>query len=261
MGIPANKDYHQQIQNEEKGKQMKTIRTIAIDDEPLALQLINGYIEKAPFLDLSGSFDNPVSAMDFLETNAVDLIFLDIQMPDLLGTEFARLSKGLSHIIFTTAYANYAVEGFRLNAVDYLLKPFSFEEFLESANRAKQRIEMEQTSGHQQVEANNDFLFIKSDYKVRRINLSDIQYIEGLKDYVKVYLHGEDKPVLTLATMKQMEGKLPANRFMRVHRSFIVNLQRIEIIERSRIVFGKVYIPVSDQYKESFQGFVDRNFI
>ncbi len=125
---------------------MKTIRTIAFDDEPLALQLINGYIEKAPFLDLSGSFDNPVSAMDFLETNAVDLIFLDIQMPDLLGTEFARLSKGLSHIIFTTAYANYAVEGFRLNAVDYLLKPFSFEELNQKIETILLNISKQQTA-------------------------------------------------------------------------------------------------------------------
>ena len=240
---------------------MKSIRTIAIDDEPLALQLITGYITKTPFLEHLGSFDSPISAMEFLEENSVDLIFLDIRMPDLLGTEFARINKGNSLIVFTTAFRNYAVEGFRLDALDYLLKPFSYEEFLESANRAKQRVSTALPSNQQLIETNSDFLFIKSDYKVRRINLADIQYIEGLKDYVKVYLHGEPQPVLTLATMKQMEAKLPADRFMRIHRSFIVNLQRIEIIERSRIVFGKVYIPVSDQYKEVFQAFVDKNFI
>ncbi|NTW24581.1 MAG: response regulator transcription factor [Lentimicrobium sp.] len=240
---------------------MKTIRTIAIDDEPLALQLVTGYITKTPFLEHLGSFDSPLTAMEFLENNPVDLIYLDIQMPDLMGTEFARINKESSHVIFTTAFPDYAVEGFRLNALDYLLKPFSYEEFLESARRAKQRVSVEQPAIQQQIETSSDFLFIKSDYKVRRINLSDIQYIEGLKDYVKVYLHGDPKPVLTLATMKQMEGKLPPDRFMRVHRSFIVNLQRIEIIERSRIVFGNVYIPISDQYKEGFQKFVDRNFI
>lgn len=240
---------------------MKNLKTIAIDDEPLALQLLTGYITKTPFLEHLGSFDNPVSAMEFLDENTVDLIFLDIQMPDLLGTEFARINKGNSLIVFTTAFPDYAVEGFRLDALDYLLKPFSYEEFLESASRAKQRLSAEPPASPQQIDANNDFLFIKSDYKVRRINLADILYIEGLKDYVKIYLHGEPTAVLTLTTMKLIESKLPADRFMRIHRSFIVNLQRIEIIERSRIVFGKTYIPVSDQYKQVFQQFVDRNFI
>lgn len=240
---------------------MKTIRTIALDDEPLALQLITGYITKTPFLEHLGSFDSPAAAMEFLDENPVDLVFLDVQMPDLLGTEFARINNGRFRVVFTTAFANYAVEGFRLDATGYLLKPFSYEEFLETAQRARQRIIAGDPGPKQQLEANNDFLFIKSDYKVRRINLSEIQYIEGLKDYVKVFLHGEPSPVLTLASMKQLEAKLPSDRFMRVHRSYIVNLQRIEIIERSRIVFGKVYIPVSDQYKDVFQEFVDKNFI
>ena len=182
-------------------------------------------------------------------------------MPDLLGTELAMILNGESRIIFTTAYASYAVEGFRLDALDYLLKPFSYEEFLVSANRAKQRISDPGKQDAQQIETNNDFLFIKSDYKVRRITLSKILYVEGLKDYVKIYLCDEPHPVLTLTTMKQMESKLPQIDFMRVHRSFIVNLRRIDVIERSRIVFGKVYIPVSDQYKEDFQTFVDNNFL
>lgn len=243
---------------------MKPITTIAIDDEPLALQLITGYIRKTPFLGMAGSFDNPLTAMEFIDHNPVDLIFLDIQMPDLNGTEFARIVKGNQLVVFTTAYPNYALEGFRLDAVDYLLKPFAYEEFLESAKRARTRLAAAlppAPAEQQQVETSGGFLFIKSDYKVRRINLDDVEYIEGLKDYVKVYLHGDEKPVLTLSTMKQMEAKLPSERFMRVHRSFIVNLSRVEIIERSRIVFGKVYIPVGDQYKDAFQAFVDRNFI
>lgn len=243
---------------------MKPITTIAIDDEPLALQLITGYISKTPFLEMAGSFDNPLNAMEFIGNNPVDLIFLDIQMPDLNGTEFARIVKGNQLVVFTTAYPNYALEGFRLDAVDYLLKPFAYEEFLESAKRARTRLAAALAPAapeQQQVETSGGFLFIKSDYKVRRINLNDVEYIEGLKDYVKVYLHGDEKPVLTLSTMKQMESKLPADRFMRVHRSFIVNLNRVEVIERSRIVFGKVYIPIGDQYKDAFQAFVDRNFI
>ena len=240
---------------------MKTLRTIAIDDEPLALQLITGYIAQTPFLEHLGSFDSPLTAMDFLEQNPADLIFLDIQMPDLLGTEFARIHHNDSLFVFTTAYPNYAVEGFRLDAVDYLLKPFSYQEFLDSANRARKRLKTDLPDEQQEVDSANGFLFIKSDYKVRRINLSDILYIEGLKDYIKVYLHGTEKPVLTLASLKQVESKLPASQFMRVHRSYIVNLQRIEIIERSRIVFGKVYIPVSEQYKDTFQEYIDKNFI
>ena len=240
---------------------MNKITTIAVDDEPLALQLISDYISRTPFLELAGSFESPYKALDFLENNNIDLIFLDVQMPDLLGTELAMILNGESRIIFTTAYASYAVEGFRLDALDYLLKPFSYEEFLVSANRAKQRISDPGKQDAQQIETNNDFLFIKSDYKVRRITLSKILYVEGLKDYVKIYLCDEPHPVLTLTTMKQMESKLPQIDFMRVHRSFIVNLRRIDVIERSRIVFGKVYIPVSDQYKEDFQTFVDNNFL
>ena len=240
---------------------MNRIKTIAIDDEPLALKLITDYISKTPFLELTGSFESPLTALEYLETHPVELAFLDIQMPDLLGTEFARISKGNCRFIFTTAYASYAVEGFRLDALDYLMKPFSYEEFLESANRARSRIIPAGADKEPQIDTDSDFLFIKSDYKLRRINLDDILYIEGLKDYVKIYLHREDHPFLTLVTMKQLELKLPAGRFMRVHRSFIVNLKRIEVIERSRIVFGKTYIPISDQYKEAFQSFVDKNFI
>lgn len=236
------------------------ISTIAIDDEPLALKLLGGYITKTPFLTLEGEFDNPFSAMEFLENNSADLIFLDIQMPDLSGIEFARVLTSNPKIVFTTAYEKYAIEGFKLEAVDYLLKPFSYEEFLVAAQKAKKQLELEQKATTA-IEANNEFLFLKSDYKIRRINFEDILYVEGLKDYVKVYLRNEPQPVLTISSMKQMEAKLPPARFMRVHRSFIVNLSRIEIIERFRIVFGKVYIPVSDQYKDKFQEYLNQNFL
>ena len=236
------------------------IRTIAIDDEPLALRLVSDYVEKTPFLELIASFDNPLDAIDFLSTQSVDLIFVDIQMPDLNGIEFARSLDNAPKIVFTTAYEKYALEGFKLNAIDYLLKPFSYEEFLKAAQKARKQTELE-ASALPSIEANNQFLFLKSEYKIRRINFNDILYIEGLKDYIKVYTTGEDKPVLSLNSMKSLEQKLPETKFMRVHRSFIVNLDRIDTIERSRIIFGKTYIPVSDQYKDKFQEYLDKNFL
>ncbi len=237
-----------------------SIKTIAIDDEPLALRLVSDYVSRTPYLELAGSFDNPLDAIDFLSTNKVDLIFLDIQMPDLTGIEFTRTLDYAPKIIFTTAFEKYALEGFKLNAVDYLLKPFSYEEFLIAAGKARKQIELE-ANALPSIEANSQFLFLKSEYKIRRINLNEILYIEGLKDYIKVYISGEERPILTLNSIKTIELKLPENKIMRVHRSFIVNLERINTIDRSRIVFGKIYIPVSEQYKGKFQEFVDRNFL
>jgi len=236
------------------------LKTIAIDDEPLALRLVSEYIEKTPFLELAGSFDNPLDAIDFLSSQSVDLIFVDIQMPDLTGIEFARSLENAPKIIFTTAYEKYALEGFKLNAIDYLLKPFSYEEFLRAAQKARKQSELE-ANVMPSIEANSQFLFLKSEYKIRRINFNDILYIEGLKDYIKVYTTGEDKPVLSLNSIKALEQKLPEDQFMRVHRSFIVNLNKIDTIERSRIIFGKTYIPVSDQYKDKFQEYLDKNFL
>jgi DNA-binding LytR/AlgR family response regulator len=236
------------------------IKTISIDDEPLALQLVTGYISKTPFLKLVASFDNPIDALEFLKDNPADLIFLDVHMPDLTGTEFARVLGYGPKIIFTTAYEKYAIEGFKLDAIDYLLKPFSYEEFLKAAKKAENILNLEKSAAHR-IEANSEFLFLKSEYKIRRINFNDIDFIEGLKDYVKVYFHNESKPILSLNSLKSIEAKLPASKFMRVHRSFIVNLERIETVERSRIVFGKTYIPVGDQYKEKFEEFLDKNFL
>ncbi len=236
------------------------IRVIAIDDEPLALKLVTGYISRTPFLTLAGEFENPITALEYAEDHPVDLIILDIQMPDLMGTDLVRrLSQG-PKIIFATAHDKFAVEGFRLEAVDYLLKPFGYEEFLAAAHKAQKLIELER---HQKtsIESNDKFLFLKSEYKIIRINFDDIIYIEGLKDYVKVYLVNHSRPVLSINSLKTLEAKLPARDFMRVHRSFIVNLNRIETIERTRIVFGKVYIPVSEQYKEKFNHYLSENFL
>jgi len=236
------------------------ITAIAIDDEPLALQLVSGYIEKTPGLNLMGKFDNPLDAIDYLATKAVDLVFVDIRMPDLSGLEFTRSMVKGPKVIFTTAYEKYALHGFRLDVVDYLLKPFSYEEFLKAVQKAQRLIRLEK-GAPDHIDANNEFLFLKSDYKIKRINFNDILYIEGLKDYVKVYTKNSSNPVLSLTTMKLIESKLPESKFMRVHRSFIVNLEKIDTIERSRIVFGKTYIPVSEQYKDKFQEFLDKNFL
>jgi two-component system response regulator LytT len=236
------------------------ISTIAIDDEPLALQLVTGYIVKTPGLKLAGKFDNPLDAVEFMAREKVDLVFVDIQMPDLSGIEFTRSMVRGPRVIFTTAYEKYALEGFRLDVVDYLLKPFSYEEFFRAVRKVQNLIKLEGTALNQ-VEANADFLFLKSDYKIKRINFNDILYIEGLKDYVKVYTANDPKPVLSLTSLKILETKLPENKFMRVHRSFIVNLDKIATIERSRIIFGKAYIPVSDQYKDKFQEYLNKNFL
>jgi DNA-binding LytR/AlgR family response regulator len=236
------------------------ITTIAIDDEPLALQLVTSYIEKTPGLKLLGKFDNPIDAAEFLADKTVDLIFVDIQMPDLSGIEFTRLLEKGPKVIFTTAFEKYALEGYKLEIVDYLLKPFSYEEFLVAIQKVQRLMSLEKRA-EIKVDANNEFLFLKSDYKIKRINFNDILYIEGLKDYVKVYTQNNSKPLLSLTSLKLLESKLPESKFMRVHRSFIVNLEKIDTIERSRIVFGKEYIPVSDQYKDRFQEYLDKNFL
>ena len=236
------------------------INIIAVDDEPLALQLVIAYIEKTPGLNLLAKFENPLEAIAFIPGSGVDLVFIDIQMPGLSGIEFTRsLLKG-PKVIFTTAYEKYAFEGFKLDVVDYLLKPFSYEEFLKAVQKAERSLLLENNIPGK-IESNTEFLFIKSDYKIKRINFNDILYIEGLKEYIKIYTQNEPLPVLSLSSLKLLETKLPPEKFLRVHRSFIVNLHKIDTIARSRIIFGKTYIPVGDQYKDKFQEYLDRNFL
>lgn len=236
------------------------ISVIAIDDEPLALQLIADYIQKTPDLILAGQFENPLEAARFVSINHVDIVFTDIQMPGLNGIEFTRSMVNGPVVIFTTAFEKYALEGFKLDVADYLLKPFTYEEFLTALHKAERMIRSVSKPGDE-VLSNNEFLFLKSDYKIKRIDFRNIIYIEGLKEYVKVYVTHSDKPVISLSSLKILETKLPAGRFMRVHRSFIVNLEKIDTIDRSRIVFGKKYIPIGDQYKDRFQEFLDKNFL
>jgi len=236
------------------------ISCIAIDDEPLALEQIADYIRKTPFLKLFGLFESALQALDLLATTPIDLMFVDINMPDLSGMDFVKSLENPPKIVFVTAYTEHALESYRVDAIDYLLKPVSYIEFLKSANKIKTWFITNQQNSTE-VNSNKDFLFIKSDYKILRINFDDIKYIEGMNEYVRIHLT-HSKPVMTLLSMKSIENQLPADRFMRVHRSYIVSLSKISVIERNRIVFdGKVYIPVSEQYKEIFQAYIDNNFL
>ena len=236
------------------------IRCIVIDDEPLALKQMVSYIEKTPFLELLGQFDNAFDAIEYHQQNDVDLMFVDINMPDLSGMDFVKSLSNPPRVIFTTAYSEYALEGFRVDALDYLLKPISYTEFLKSANKAKSWFNGQYPQSVE-VSKTKDFLMIKSEHKIIRISLADIKYIEGMREYVRIHLVSQ-KPIMTLMSMKKFEETLPNEKFMRVHRSFIVNLEMISVIERNRIIFDKdVYIPISDQYKAKFQKFLDANFL
>ena len=232
-------------------KNMK-LKCAIIDDEPLALGLIESYVKKTDFLKLEGSYASAVEAMSQLTKHPIDLLFLDIQMPELSGMEFSRMLPPTTRIVFTTAFEQYALDGYRVNALDYLLKPISYTSFLEAARKALQWFELM----HRQFDE-RESIFVKSDYKLVQIELRNILYIEGLKDYIKIYEEGAAKPILSLMSMKSMEEQLPASRFMRVHRSYIVQKDKIRVIDRGRIVFGKTYIPVSDSYKQAFQDFLD----
>jgi len=239
---------------------MNILKTIAIDDEPLALSLIKEYILKTPYLELAGTFDNPADAGNFLSNNKADLMFLDIQMPDLSGIDFIKTLPIPPKVIIATAFEKYALETFKINAVDYLLKPFDYAEFLAAVNKARKMLDLE-SNALVKIDADQQFLFLKSEYRIKKISFHEILYLEGMKDYIKVYLETTDKPVVSINTLKALEEKLPSTQFMRVHRSYIVNLQKIDTIERRRIVFGDKHIPVSEPYLESFRGFIQKNFL
>ena len=234
-----------------------TIRCLLVDDEPLALDLLAAYIFKTPSLELAGRCSSAFQAMEMLDKTEVDLIFLDIQMPGLSGLEFSRSLKDGPKIIFTTAFEQYALEGFKVDALDYLLKPISYPEFLNAVNKAKRWIEHFEKAA---IPETRTSIFVKADYKLVQIEFNNILYIEGLKDYVKFCLEDNEKSVLSLMSMKSLEENLPESKFMRIHRSFIVNLDKIKTIERNRIVFGKEYIPISENYKEKFQKFINERF-
>ncbi|MBC7487711.1 MAG: response regulator transcription factor [Cytophagaceae bacterium] len=237
---------------------MRKINCLIVDDEPLALDLIERYVNQTPFLELKGRCHGPLEAMDIMDKEPVDLLFLDIQMLDMTGIEFSRTLKNGPKIIFTTAFEKYALEGFRVDALDYLLKPFNYGEFLRSANKAKGWFDRGEPA-KEMKEDKQAYLFVKSEYKLIRIDLANILYIEGLKDYVKIHLQDKSAPILSLMSMKAIEEELPEQDFMRIHRSYIVNLSKIEIVERGKIRIRDFYMPVADNYKERFQEFINKS--
>lgn len=236
------------------------IRCVAVDDEPLALKVLGDYISQTPFLTLTEKFTNPVKALSFMSENEIDLLFVDIQMPDLSGLDMVSKLRNKPLIIFTTAYSEFAIEGFRADAIDYLLKPVDYPDFLKAVTKARDWYSLK-TDEDADIRSNKEFLFIKSEHKIIRINFNEIRYIQGMSEYVKIFLD-TGKPIMSLLSLKSLETQLPEESFMRVHKSYIVNLQKIKIIERNEIVNddGSV-IPVSQQYREKFQKYVDRNFM
>lgn len=241
-----------------------TLKCCVVDDEPLARDLISGFAEKTPFLSLVGSFSSASEAIKSILENDIDLLFLDIQMPELNGLEFAKIIPQKCRIVFVTAFEQYAIDGFRNNAIDYLLKPVSYSEFLTAANRALQWAELKAKADAADTASSgpaHQYIIVKSEYKLIQIDISTILYIEGLKDYVKIYTENSPTCILSLMNMKTVEQHLPSDRFIRVHRSFIVQMSKINVIERNRIVFGNKYIPISDTYKKAFADYLQRHTI
>lgn len=236
---------------------MTNIRCAVVDDEPLALGLIASYVKKTPFLELTGTYSSAVQAMHELPSHPADLLFLDIQMPELNGLDFSRMVNPGTRIVFTTAFEQYAIDGYRVNALDYLQKPVSYAEFLQAANKALEWFKL-LDGQKEKAEDDTESIFVKSEYKLVRVELGKILYIEGLKDYVKIYEEDADKPLLSLMSMKALEESLPPTRFIRVHRSFIVQKSKIRAVEHNRIVMlDQRVIPIGDSYREKFLTFLN----
>ena len=230
-----------------------TITTAIIDDEPLAAQLLESYVQKTPYLEFTGTYNSAVMAMRYLREKPVELLLLDIQMPELSGIELAKILPRETKIIFTTAFPQYAVDGFKVSAIDYLLKPIAYDDFLRATGKA---LDWKDMQLHQHAYHGDRFMFVKSDYKLVRISFDDILYVEGLKDYVRFFLKSGEK-VLSIMSMKKLEEHLPKPEFMRTHRSYIVHMAEVKAIDRLRLVFGDQYIPISDNYKDDVQQYLD----
>jgi two-component system, LytTR family, response regulator LytT len=237
---------------------MTKISCLIVDDEPLALDLLERYIQKTTFLHYQHRCSSAIEALELIGKQPIDLVFLDIQMPELNGIEFSRIIGKDVKIIFTTAFNDYAVEGFKVNALDYLLKPFDYEEFLRAAYKAKEWFDLSRVSKANFPPEEKEFIFVKSEYKQIKVHLNQVLYFEGLKDYVKIWLEDQSKPLLTIISLKSLALELPLSKFMRVHRSFIVALNKIECVERSQLVMkNDMRITIAEQYKEKFQDFIN----
>ena len=250
---------------------------IIVEDEPLARQLLEQYVRKVPHLELLKAFSNPLEALDFLRNNEVDILFSDIQMPEITGITLLKILQKKPLIILTTAYSEYAIEGYELDVIAYLLKPITFEKFLKAVEKATQLKSEKQplieekkaipviasdsltTKGVAQAIPNDiqPFIFVKDGTKLVKIRLPDILYIEGLKDYVSIYTR--EKKIVTLQTLKSLETQLPDNQFIRIHNSYIVSLEGIDAIDKERVQIGKSFLPISDTYRKAFKEFIERN--
>jgi two-component system LytT family response regulator len=240
------------------------IRCLIVDDEPLALHVLEDYMSKIPFLQLIKATTNPIEALTLVQEGNVDLVFLDVQMPELTGIQFLRIANGKAKVILTTAYPQYALEGYDLDVIDYLLKPIAFDRFFKSVQKAQTVLQPATVAGSKPAESAfaqpqqdflSDFIFVKTEHKIQKMYLNDILFIEGLKDYISIFTSAER--IITLQNMKKMEDALPAKHFTRVHKSYIVSINKIDSIERSRICIRDKIIPVGDTYREEFFKIVD----
>ncbi len=236
------------------------IRCMAIDDEPLALQQIVTYIGKVPFLELVAQCQSALEAHQYLSNDTVDVIFCDINMPDLNGMDFIKTLVAPPLVVFTTAYAEYAIEGFKVNAVDYLLKPFGLQDFMRAANRVRERLEPAANT-EPAIKTSDDVIFLKTDYRIVKVSISDIRYVEAMSEYLKVWIENDPKPIITLLSMKKIEEHLP-DYFMRIHRSYIINLNKIQEVNKSRVILDSdTNLPIGDLYKDAFQHYLDTKFL
>ena len=231
-----------------------TLNCAIIDDEPLAVELLESYVAKTPYLNLIGSYTNTVNAIHDLRENRIDVIYLDIQMPNLSGLEFAKIIPSTTKVILTTAFPQYAIEGYKVNAIDYLLKPISYEEFVRSTDKV---MEWATQVRRQDLNLNDRTIYVKTDYKLQQLSLDDILYVENYKDYVHFHMRNGER-MSTKISMRRLEEFLPSPEFMRVHRSFVVRMPEVRTIERGNIVFGDLYVPITDKYMEEVQRYLDQ---
>lgn len=237
------------------------IRCLAIDDEPLALKKLTSYIQKVPYLELAGTCHSAQEAVDACNNNAIDVLFVDINMPDVNGLEFVKSLTEPPIIVFTTAYSEYAIEGYKVNALDYLLKPFGLDDFKATAEKVKRQFDLLRTASVSSADE-DDTIFLKTEYKIMRVSLSEITYIEAMSEYLRIFVEGKPRPIVVLLSMKKMEERLPSASFMRVHRSYIINLKKIREMSRNHIILeNDADIPVGDLYKDAFNAYVASKFL
>jgi two-component system LytT family response regulator len=240
------------------------IKCIAIDDEPLALQQLVAYISKIPFLSIVGQCQSAIEAKQIMQSDVVDAIFCDINMPDLNGMDFVKSLASPPIIVFTTAYSEYAVEGYKVDAVDYLLKPFGLDEFQRAANKVKrvyEQINDNDSTSNQSVSEDASTLFLKTEHRIVKVDISDILYVEGMSEYMKIHLISQPKPLIVLLSMKKLEERLPSN-FMRIHRSYIINLDKIIEVNKNRVIIDNdAYLPIGDLYKDTFNNYLNTRFL